>query len=130
MGDALQGWHNYLQSKDARLLHAILHPDVVFESPVVFTPQQGRAITLRYLGAAARVLGGPGFRYTGEWRGARGAVLEFETVVEGKTINGVDMIDLSEDGSQITHFKVMVRPLQAMQLLHRLMGEALQAGGA
>lgn len=130
MADALQGWHDYMRTGDAQALHDILHPDVVFESPVVFTPQQGRAITLKYLMAAAKVLGGPPFRYVGEWRGERGAVLEFETEVDGTLVNGIDMIDLSDDGTQITRFKVMVRPLQAIQLLHRRMGEMLQAGGA
>jgi hypothetical protein len=98
---------------------------VVFESPVVHTPQRGREITFKYLSSAATVLGGPDFKYLGEWRNANGAVLEFETEIDGVRINGVDIITTSDDGATITHFKVMVRPLKAINLLHRLMGEQL-----
>ena len=96
----------------------------MFESPVVHTPQRGRDITFKYLAGADKVLGGPGFSYVGEWRSATGAVLEFENEIEGIRINGVDIITFSEDG-KITHFKVMVRPLKGINLLHRLMGEQL-----
>ena len=72
----------------------------------------------------SQVLGGPGFTYTGEWRNATSAVLEFETEIEGIKINGIDMISFDAEG-RITHFKVMVRPLKAINLLHRLMGEML-----
>jgi hypothetical protein len=76
----------------------------------------------------ASVLGSPGFKYTGEWRSANGAVLEFENEIEGIKINGVDIITFSDDG-KITHFKVMVRPLKGINLLHRLMGEQLAKQG-
>jgi len=125
----LDKWYGYMKSHDRVALWDLLHPDAVFESPVVHTPQRGRDITFKYLSSAEKVLGGPGFRYVGEWRSATGAVLEFETVIEGITLNGVDIISFSDDG-RITHFKVMVRPLKAINLLHRLMGEQLmkQAG--
>ena len=77
-----------------------------------------------YSVGADKVLGGPGFSYTGEWRSKNGAVLEFENVIEGIKINGVDIITVGDDG-RITNFKVMVRPLKAVNLLHRLMGEQL-----
>ena len=72
------------------------------------------------------MLGGPGFVYTGEWRSDNGAVLEFEREIDGVKINGVDIIRFGDDG-RIVHFKVMVRPLKAINLLHRLMGEQLAA---
>jgi hypothetical protein len=97
----------------------------VFESPVVHTPQRGREIAFKYLVGADQVLGGAGFRYIGEWRNATGAILEFETEIEGIRINGIDMITLSDDGQRIVNFKVMIRPLKAINLLHRLMGEQL-----
>ena len=96
----------------------------VFESPVVHTPQRGRDITFKYLASAGKVLGGPGFNYIGEWRSDNGAVLEFENEIDGIKINGVDIITFDAD-DRITHFKVMVRPLKAINLLHRLMGEQL-----
>ena len=126
---ALDRWRDYIKShgksQDHRALWDLLHPDAVFESPVVHTPQRGREITFKYLASAGKVLGGPGFRYVGEWRSDNGAVLEFENEIEGIKINGVDMIAFNDDGSLITHFKVMVRPLKAINLLHRLMGEQL-----
>jgi hypothetical protein len=120
----LDKWYGYMKSHDHAALWDLLHPDAVFESPVVHTPQRGRDITLKYLASAEKVLGGPGFSYVGEWRSDRGAVLEFKNEIDGITINGVDIISFGEDG-RITHFKVMVRPLKAINLLHRLMGEQL-----
>ena len=121
---ALDKWYGYMKSHDRAALWDLLHPDAVFESPVVHTPQRGRDITFKYLSSAEQVLGGPGFAYVGEWRSESGAVLEFEKQIDGITINGVDIIRFSDDG-RIIHFKVMVRPLKAINLLHRLMGEQL-----
>ncbi len=122
---ALTSWHDYMKSQDPGMLWDLLDPEAVFESPVVHTPQRGREITFKYLMGAAKVLGGSGFRYTGQWRGDNGVVLEFEKEIEGIMINGVDIITFSNDGTSIAHFKVMVRPLKAINLLHRLMGEQL-----
>ena len=120
----LDKWYAYMKSPDGAALWELLHPDVVFESPVVHTPQRGREITFKYLSSAEKVLGGPGFAYVGEWRSDTGAVLEFENEIEGIRLNGVDIITFDGDG-RITHFKVMVRPLKAINLLHRMMGEEL-----
>jgi hypothetical protein len=121
---ALDKWYAYTKSHDRAALWDLLDPEAVFESPVVHTPQRGRDITFKYLLGADKVLGGPGFAYVGEWRSDAGAVLEFESEIDGIRINGVDMITFGDDG-RITHFKVMVRPLKAINLLHRLMGEQL-----
>jgi len=120
----LDRWYSYMRDHDRAALWDLLHPDAVFESPVVHTPQRGRDIVFKYLSSAEQVLGGPGFSYRGEWRNDTGAILEFETTLEGITINGIDMITFDRD-DRITHFKVMVRPLKAINLLHRLMGERL-----
>jgi len=127
----LDKWYAYIKSHDHKALWDLLHPDAVFESPVVHTPQRGRDITFKYLASAEKVLGGPTFAYRGEWRSETGAVLEFENDVEGIAINGVDIITFDKD-DRITHFKVMVRPLKAINMLHRMMGEELvrQAGSA
>ena len=122
----LDKWYGYMKSHDRAALWDLLDPHAVFESPVVHTPQRGREITFKYLSSAEKVLGGPGFKYVGEWRSDKGAVLEFENEIEGIRINGVDIISFNADG-RITHFKVMVRPLKAINLLHRLMGEQLAA---
>jgi hypothetical protein len=124
----LERWHAYVEGQDHAALFDMLHPDAVFESPVVHTPQRGRDITWKHLASADKVLGGPGFRYLGEWTGENSAVLEFENVIDGIKVNGVDMIRWDAEG-QIIHFKVMVRPLQAIQMVHRKMGEMLAAAG-
>ncbi len=90
----LDKWYGYMKSHDRVALWDLLHPDAVFESPVVHTPQRGRDITFKYLSSAEKVLGGPGFAYVGEWRSASGAVLEFEKAIDGININGVDIITL------------------------------------
>jgi hypothetical protein len=125
---ALTKWYGYAKAPNAAVLHELLDPAVVFESPVVHTPQRGRDITSKYLSSAVAVLNGPAFRYVGEWLNGNGAVIEVETEVGGITINGVDIITFSADGERITHFKVMVRPLKAINLLHQLMGERLAKG--
>ena len=119
----LDKWYGYIKSHDKAALWDLLHPDAVFESPVVHTPQRGREITYKYLLSAVKVLGSPSFAYVGEWRSQNGAVLEFETEIDGIRINGVDIITFADD--RITHFKVMVRPLKAINLLHRVMAEQL-----
>ena len=126
---AIAAWHAYVGSGDRAALHALLDPDASFDSPIVHTSQRGRAITEAYLHAAATVLGGPDFRYIGEWANDTGAVLEFETMIDGVTINGVDIILLTDDGQRIAAFKVMIRPLKAVNLVHRLMGEQLGRSG-
>lgn len=121
----LSRWHDFMQHPDRARLSALLHDDVVFTSPVVHTPQRGKAITMAYLSAAADVLGGESFRYLREFDCGDRAVLEFTCSIDGIEVNGVDMIEWDEEGL-ITDFKVMVRPLKAIQAVHAAMGAALQ----
>ena len=125
----IAAWHAYVAADDPALLDAMLHDEVVFESPVVHTPQRGKAITMAYLRSAAQVLGTPSFRYLNEWYAERSAILEFACEMDGVKVNGVDMIFWDED-DKVTHFKVMVRPLKAVNHLHQKMGEALAAKAA
>ena len=126
---AIAAWHAYAKSPDPAALHALLDPDVTFDSPVVHTTQHGRAITAAYRAAAMTILGTADFRYTGEWRSATGAVLEFETVIDGIAVNGVDIIRLTDDRQRIAGFKVMIRPLKAVNMVHQKMAEMLTASG-
>jgi hypothetical protein len=121
----LARWHEYVKQPDHQALWNMLHPDAVFESPVVHTPQAGRDIVFKYLASADKVLGGEGFAYAREWLGPDSAIIEFENVINGIKVNGIDMITWNDAG-QITHFKVMVRPLKAIQMVHQMMGEMLQ----
>lgn len=121
---AIENWHKALKGRDASALDTLLADDVVFQSPVVHTPQLGKEITKLYLTAAMHVLGNDTFRYVGEWFGPTSGILEFETEIDGIKINGIDMIGWNDAG-QITSFKVMVRPLKAMNKLHEMMGKLL-----
>jgi hypothetical protein len=118
-------WHKLIETKDAAGLDSILAENVVFHSPVVHTPQVGKPITKLYLTAALYVFNNGSFKYLREVISGNNAVLEFQTIIDGITINGVDMISWGEDG-RIIDFKVMLRPLKAVNLIHKMMGEMLQ----
>jgi SnoaL-like domain len=120
----LHEWHALALSGDHARVAAHLSDDAVFESPVVHTPQRGKAITAKYLASAGQVFADTGFHYTGEWTNDNGAILEFKAEIDGIAVNGIDMIHWNEEGL-IDHFKVMVRPLKAVNLLHAKMGEML-----
>ena len=124
MRDTIHDWHAYVVARDPAMLDALIAEDCVFTSPAVHTPQLGKTITMKYLTAAMKVLGGEGFRYLGEWRSERGAVLEFETIVDGMSVNGVDIIGWGEDG-RITSFKVMARPIKGLMKVIEHMGAEL-----
>lgn len=128
MVKALEEWHRIVRERDPDGLDDLLADEVVFHSPVVHTPQRGKPLTAMYLGAAVLVLGNPTFHYVREVVGDRDAVLEFVVEVDGIEINGVDMIRWNDAG-RITDFKVMVRPLKAINLLHQKMAAMLQAKG-
>ena len=123
---AIERWREIAKSRDAAGLDELLADDVVFTSPVVHTPQRGKAITTKYLAAATMVLGGENFRYIGQWLAKDSAVLEFVTRVDGVEIDGVDIIGWNAEG-RIDCFKVMVRPLKAINALHQMMGAKLAA---
>ncbi len=124
MSETVERWHAVAKARDAAGLDALLADDVVFLSPVVHTPQRGRAITAKYLAAALRVLGNENFRYVEQWVGPSSAVLEFATVIDGIEVEGVDIIGWSAEG-RIDRFKVMVRPLKAIDLVRQKMAAAL-----
>lgn len=121
----IERWHEIVKSRDIASLKALLADDVVFESPVVHTPQSGKAITIKYLAAGLHVLNNGTFQYLNEWLGPHSAVLEFQSSCDSILINGVDMITWNDEGL-ITHFKVMIRPLKAVNKIHELMGQMLQ----
>jgi hypothetical protein len=126
---ALARWHAIAAARDARALPDLLAEDCVFHSPVVHTPQAGRARVAGYLSAALAVLGTADFRYVREIVGAHDAVLEFTTVLDGIEINGVDLIHWNDAGL-IVDFKVMIRPLKAINLVHERMAAMLAAAAA
>lgn len=148
----VEAWHAYVRNVSEETLDGLLADDVVFHSPVVHTPQEGRALARLYLMAAFNVFpgdgppaasspvdgaaepaaaaasdGGPGkFRYVREVVGSHDAVLEFTTEMDGIQVNGVDMIRWNDEG-RIVDFKVMIRPLKAIQKVHANMAAMLEA---
>jgi hypothetical protein len=135
--DVIAKWHANLRGQLPGGLDELLDENVVFYSPIVFTPQVGREITKLYLQAAGQTLPGESrdassaasassaFHYTKEVLAGDTAVLEFETTVGGKYVNGVDIIRCSEQG-RIVEIRVMIRPLQAINLVHQQMADALE----
>jgi len=126
MAAAIEAWHRLVRERDAAALQDLLDADAVFLSPVVHTPQRGRALAAGYLGAALEVFCAPEFRYVREIVGPADAMLEFETVIDGVQVNGVDIIRWNEAG-KIVEFKVMIRPLKAINAVHARMAAILQA---
>ena len=124
--DTLSTWHRLVKTRDVAGLDALLADDAVFLSPVVHRPQVGKAITQQYLAAAFQVFFNESFRYVREIQGSNDAVLEFELELDGIAINGVDMLQWDSEG-RITDFKVMLRPLKAVNLIHEKMAAMLQA---
>lgn len=125
MIDTLKIWHEIVETRDTSALPGLLADDAVLISPVVHTHQTGKAITQLYLTAAMGVLVNEHFKYVRNTADEQGVIMEFETVIDGVFINGVDMVKWNDQGL-ITEFKVMVRPLQAVNKLHQKMGEMLQ----
>ena len=124
--DPVAAWHRIAKERDLRGLDDLLAEDAVFHSPVVHAPQAGKALTRMYLAAAIQVFGNASFRYVRELRGERDAVLEFEVELDGVHVNGVDMLHWNDEG-KIVAFKVMLRPLKAVNLIHQKMAATLQA---
>ena len=122
---AVAVWHELVNTRNAAGIADLLAEDVTFYSPVVHTPQQGKAITNLYLVSAFSVFFNDSFRYVRELHGERDAVLEFELEIDGIQVNGVDMMSWNDD-NKITSFKVMLRPLKAVNLIHQHMGAMLE----
>ena len=139
--DVITRWHGFISGATPGTVEELLADDVVFYSPIVYTPQEGKAVTMMYLTAAGATLAGGSangdgdgdgadgagkFRYTKQVLSGDTAVLEFESTIEGKYLNGVDIIRCNADG-QIVEIRVMIRPLQAINAVHAQMKAALEA---
>jgi hypothetical protein len=125
MIDTISTWHQVVKERDEITLEQLLSDEVVFYSPVVHTSQVGKKITTLYLSAAFHVFINDSFRYVRELISSNSAVLEFEVEIDGILVNGIDMISWDDEG-KIEEFKVFVRPLKAINLVHRKMAELLE----
>lgn len=124
--DTLSTWHHLVSTRNTAGLADLLADDVVFHSPVVHTPQVGKPVTTQYLSAAFHVFFNDSFRYVQETTGPASAVLEFQVEIDGISVNGIDMLQWNDAG-RITEFKVFIRPLKAINLVHQKMAAMLQA---
>ncbi len=122
----IQRWIDIIDNHRPEELDGLLADDAVFYSPAVFAPQEGKATTAKYLRAAEKMFSGTDFRYVGQWYGDRSAVLEFAATIDGRHVNGIDMIEWNDD-EQIVSFKVMMRPFQGLQAVMPKMAELLAA---
>jgi hypothetical protein len=122
----LSAWHELVRTRNTKGLSSLLADDAVFFSPVVHTPQVGTAITVQYLSAAFHVFFNESFRYVRELTGPHDAALEFQVEIEGITVNGIDLMKWNDEG-KIVEFKVLLRPLKAVNLIHQKMAAMLQA---
>ena len=127
MNASLKNWHQFLETKNPKILDELLSDEVIFYSPIVWAPQEGKQITKLYLMAALEVFGGENadFKYVNQVIDNNQFILEFTTIIDGVTVNGVDMIAVNDEG-KIISFKVMVRPLKAINKVHEKMGEMLE----
>ena len=126
--DLIHKWHEVVDADDLNALDSIIADDAVFSSPVVFTPMEGKEITMMYLHAAGQSFNMQKFKYTKEIHDGMNSVLEFETYIDDISVNGIDMIEWNKEG-KITNFKVMIRPFKAVQKVQEKMVEALESLG-
>ncbi len=122
----IAAWHRIIETRSPQELSRWLADDAMFHSPIVHTPQRGKALVSAYLSAAFEVLANEHFRYVREIVGPRDALLEFETVIDGIAVNGIDLIRWNDEGRAVD-FKVMVRPLKGVQIVHQRMAAKLEA---
>ena len=125
MNEPVSKWHEVVKNRDYNLLTEILHNDVIFYSPVVYSPQHGKDVTLKYLAAASEVFNSSNFQYIKEINNQNFASLEFTLTIDDTEINGIDLISWDDTGL-ITEFKVFIRPLQGVNLIHKLMQQMLE----
>ncbi|BBY06177.1 nuclear transport factor 2 family protein [Mycobacterium noviomagense] len=121
----IQRWIDMIENSRTDELDTLLADNAVFFSPAVFTPQEGRDKTANYLKAAAKLFGGSDFHYVEQWYNEQSAILDFEATIDGIYVNGIDMIHWNDE-QQIVSFKVMLRPLKALQTVIPAMAELLQ----
>jgi hypothetical protein len=120
--NGLAKWHKFVSEKDTQSLSEALADDVLFHSPVLWSPKEGKATAMLYLSSAARVL--EDFTYHRQFVGDNAVVLEFSARIGQLSVKGVDIIQFNAEG-QIVDFEVMVRPANGLQALAVAMTQQL-----
>ena len=123
----IKRWLDIIENDRTSEIEGVLAEDAVFYSPAVFSPQEGRDMAVAYLTAASKMFSGTDFHYVEQWYSERSAILEFAATIDGKYVNGIDMIHWNDDG-RIVSFKVMMRPLKGLEAIMPKMAELLARG--
>jgi hypothetical protein len=111
---------------DIDAISELLAPEIVFHSPVTFHPFLGRETVTKLLELVGQTF--EDFRYTDELQSDGAHALIFRASIEGKELEGIDLLRFDEDGL-IADFTVMLRPLSGLIPFAQAMGEkAAQAG--
>jgi len=126
MDNPIIKWHEVVNNRDYNLLETIISDDIIFYSPVVYTPQKGKQLALQYLMAASEVFNSSSFQYKKEILNEYNASLEFSLTIDNTDINGIDLISWDKSG-KINEFKVFIRPLQGVNIIHKLMQGMLES---
>jgi ketosteroid isomerase-like protein len=123
---ALREWHRIVADGDLAALPALLHPDVVFRSPVAFTPYRGAPAVALILRTVFGVFSGFAYERQFVAGSGRDVALEFRAQVGGRELKGIDLIRFDADG-RIVDFEVMIRPASGLAALADEMGRRLGA---
>ena len=113
-----------IEAQDIDAAIARLADDVVFRSPVVYKPYEGRAAVAVLLRAISEVL--EDFRYVAEVESGDQAALIFEARVGDREVQGLDFMRLDSDG-RIADFTVMLRPMSGLLAVAEAMRAELEA---
>lgn len=124
VGPVILSFRSAVEARDPAAIHAALHPDVTFHSPVAFRPYEGREAVMGLLGHVVEVM--PDLRCTDHLTGESSHALVFEATVGGRDVQGVDCCVVDEDGL-VTELTVLVRPASALMALGEAMGARLAA---
>lgn len=122
----LAAWHKVVFEEDLETLKTLLHPDMEFHSPTFWGAKEGGHVAHFILSQVLDIF--QDFEYHREWVDGNNFALEFSCKVEDKNIKGIDLIRWNDEG-QITHFEVMVRPLNGLARLADLMTTRFRDAG-
>jgi SnoaL-like domain len=115
------------EAKDFSRIEELFHEDVVFRSPVVYKPYEGREQLRVLLEAIVQVL--EDFHYIDQVESGDSAVLFFGARVGDRELQGVDILRFGEDG-RVVEMVVMLRPMSGLHAAAERMGRLLEAAGS
>ncbi len=119
-------WRKAVENKDIAALSPILAENVVLCSPVKHDTYSGQSAVITYLSGAFKAFINPSFRYINILSGAKSASLEFNVLIDGDLVDGIEVITWSDNG-KITEIKLFLRPLNVINKIHQAMNSRLKS---